>query len=452
MGATDEVETRLIEEHLSKCAECRYAERHCILLLKNLRHREQTSDADIELVSRVLRATNPTLRRARIRRGVRRLSGAAALIAAVFLLATLVSQVVSSRRNDVAAIPGDGDEIRSTPVRTVWHKANAIGTGMANADDIIVNKDTVFILAGSSDAPFVAAVDARSGQTRWESDLISCGYMEADGERLYCAAMTGQTKTGLAALDISNGQVLWTFEVGGSQRRLYELSKPTVMSGGICWIFENTVYMLDAASGEEIWRLALEGEIYLSRAAAVGGCIYAAGRNGVYCIDFEGGEVLWRMPCRFYTWPGAKPLITSVGSETLFVAAGSRDGRSLIQRIDTSTRQCLWEKLVPRAAHIYADSAHLYIRCQDVLALDAATGDPAWEFKATGCSPITEYDDMICFVDRSEQGRLVAVSRHTGRESRQISGFHSCNAFVKIGGRGYLVTDDSEVVALSLDL
>jgi outer membrane protein assembly factor BamB len=383
---------------------------------------------------------------------MRRLSGAAALIAAVFLLAALVSQVVSSRRNNGAAIMSGGVEARLTPARTVWHKANAVGTGMANADDIIVNKDTVFILAGSSAAPVVAAVDAHSGRTRWESDLITCGYLETDGERLYCVGLTGRTRAGLAALDIRNGQVRWTFEATGSPGRLYELSKPTVINGGVCWICENTVYMLDAASGEEIWRLALEGESCLSRAAAVGDCIYAAGRNGIYCMDAKGGQVRWRMPCRFYTWPGSKPLIASAGSEALFVAAGSRDGRSLIRRIDTRTRQCLWEKLVPRAAHIYADSAHLYVRCQDVLALDAATGNPAWEIKAVGCSPITEYDDMICFVDRSEQGRLVAVSRHTGQEAWQISGLHSCNAFVKIGRRGYLVTDDSEVLALSFDL
>jgi outer membrane protein assembly factor BamB len=87
-----------------------------------------------------------------------------------------------------------------------------------------------------------------------------------------------------------------------------------------------------------------------------------------------------------------------------------------------------------------------------VLALDQATGKLAWSVEATGCSPITGYDNTICFVDRTENGRLIAVSRDTGQPAWHVSGLNSCNAFVTIGRQGYLMTDDSEILALAFDL
>jgi len=84
-----------------------------------------------------------------------------------------------------------------------------------------------------------------------------------------------------------------------------------------------------------------------------------------------------------------------------------------------------------------------------VLALDQAAGDPVWQVKAAGCSPVTEWDDLVCFVDRTREGRLIAINRHTGRIAWQVPGLHSCNAFVKVGRRGYLKTEDSVVLAFT---
>jgi outer membrane protein assembly factor BamB len=338
------------------------------------------------------------------------------------------------------------------PATTVWHKANAIGAGFSNADDFIVEKDTVFFLAGDSGTPVVTAVSSDSGRTKWQSDFASCGYLETDGVRLYCVAFTDKAKTDLAALDMQSGQVQWTFETTKMPNRLFQPTKPTVVNDrSVCWISDNMVCMLNAINGKEIWRRVFEGEGALSRAVVFGGSIFTAGRNGIYCIEAESGRIRWHMPCRYYTWPGANPLLIVTGSDTLFVAAGSRDGRSLVQRIDTSKRQCLWERLVPRAAHIYADSANVYVRCRDVLALDQTTGKSIWSVKADGCSQITEYDNIICFLDRAREGRLVAVRRNTGQEIWQVSGLHSCNAFVRVGQRGYLKTNDNVVMAFAFD-
>lgn len=450
LGAADETESRLIEEHLSRCPDCRQIERQCALLLTNLRRQKRSSGADSELVPRILAATELPLKRALKRKRLRRLTPTAASIAAALLLAAFVWQIWWGESNNGAGPSAGQVEAPLTPAKTLWHKANAVGMGFTTADDIVVDKGTVFFLAGDNSTPVVTAVDADSGQTRWQSDMISCGYLETDGERLYCVALTGRPKSELAALDVRSGRVQWTFERPEASNSLYQPSRPTVMPATrICWVCENVIYALDARTGAEIWRRAVDGESCMSRAVVVGDNIYAAGRNGIYCVNADSGEVRWHLPCRFYTWPGSKPLIASAGSGRLFVAAGSKDGRSLVRRIDTATQHCLWEKLVPRVTHISVDSARIYLRCQDVLALDQATGDPVWKVRAAGCSPVTECDDLVCFVDRTREGRLIAINRHTGRITWQVPGLHSCNAFVKVGRRGYLKTEDSIVRAFT---
>ena len=187
----------------------------------------------------------------------------------------------------------------------------------------------------------------------------------------------------------------------------------------------------------------------MSRAAVSGRDVYVAGRNGIYCMDGESGQTQWRLPYRFYTWLGMKPLIATTKPARLFVAAGSKDGRSWVRCIDTSTHRCLWERLVPRVSHLCAAKGRVYLRCQDVLALDQDTGEPVWEVEATGCSPITAYDGVLCFIDRTRQGRLVAVGCETGRTAWQVPGLGSCNAFVKVGRQGYLKIDGSVVLAFA---
>ena len=447
LGGTDEIRGRLVEEHLSRCPPCRALECQYMLLVTNLRSQRQSSPADSSLVRKVVSAGALPLKRARMRKRLVRLTSAGASVAAALLLAAFVWDMW---RGGSEGEWGGRAEAALTPGKTLWQKANAIGTGLANADEIIVAKDTVFFLAGDDGSPYVSAVDAGSGRTRWQSDLISYGYLETDGERIYCVVSAERGKIELAALDIGSGEVEWTFEMPGASGSLYQPSRPTVVSGGrICWVCENAVYSLDASTGAEIWRRIFEDESCISRTAIVGAGIYTAGRSGIYCLSAESGEIRWRLPRRFYTWAGAKPLIASAGSDELFVAAGSKDGRSLVQCIETSTQRCVWEKLVPRVAHLYVDSAHVYLRCQDVIALARDSGEPVWEVKADGCSPVTEYNDLICFIDRNEEGRLIAINRHTGRRAWQVPGLGSCNAFVGMGRRGYLKTEDSIVRAFA---
>ena len=268
LGAADKIKTRLIEEHLSKCTGCRQIERQYKLILTKLRRQNRYSGADSELILRIQSATGLPLKRVHKRKYLRHFTTTAA---AALLLAALVWQIWPSRRdNDIELSPGHA-EAHLIPATTVWHKANAVAAGFSNADDFIVDKDTVFFLASDSGTPVVTAVSSDSGRTKWQSDFASCGYLETDGVRLYCVAFTDKAKTDLAALDMQSGQAQWTFETTTLPNRLFQPTKPTVVNNKcVCWISDNVVYVLDAINGREIWRRVFEGEGCLSQAAVVG--------------------------------------------------------------------------------------------------------------------------------------------------------------------------------------
>jgi len=58
LGATNETKIRLIEEHLSKCTDCRQIERQYKLILTQLRRQNGSSNADSGLILRIQSATN----------------------------------------------------------------------------------------------------------------------------------------------------------------------------------------------------------------------------------------------------------------------------------------------------------------------------------------------------------------------------------------------------------
>lgn len=448
LGGADAVKSRQIEQHLRGCPNCRLLQQECEDILLELRAHGQALFDNQALIHGIRSAARPPLRHARTRRRFRQ----AASIAAAFVLVAAIWRVWPGSSGDgQSPAPGRSNAVLA-PNKTLWQKVATVATGAADADDIVIHDGTIFLLSENNLGQAVSAVEADTGRTLWQSELVSCGYLAADDKRVYCVALADQAKIHLLALDRRSGRPVWTFETHQTTSALYGTSKPTVMSGHrICWVHEGSAYAIDARTGEEIWCRTFQGERNLSRAAVIGRTVYVAGRNGIYCVDGENGLIRGHLPNRSDAWLATKPL-TAVGRNRLFVVTGAQNGKSRIQCIDTSTRRSLWQKSVPRVSHICADSANVYLRCQQVLALDQADGEHLWTIEATGCSPITACDDTICFIDSAREGSLVAARCDNGDVAWKVPGLHSCNAFVKVGQRGYLKTNDSVVLAFAFDL
>jgi outer membrane protein assembly factor BamB len=447
LGGADTAKSQQIEQHLRGCPSCRRWQQECENILLGLKTQGRAQFDHQVLKDRIWSAARPSLRRAGARRRFRRVAS----IAAAFILVATIWHVW----------PGSGDSGRNStlsrskavmaPNKTLWQKAATVATGAAEADDIVIRDGTIFLLLENDVGQVVSAVEADTGETLWQSELVSCGYLAADDQCVYCVALADRAQLHLLALDRTSGRPVWTFKTPQTTSALYGTSKPTVMSGHrICWVHEDSVYAIDARTGGQVWCRTFPEERNLSQAAVIGREVYVAGRKGIYCIDGKEGMARWHLPNHSDLLFATKPL-TAVGDDRLFVVTGSQNGKSSVQCIDTSTRRSLWRKSVPRVSHLCADSAHVYLRCQQVLALDQVDGEPLWTIEATGCSPITACDDTICFIDSAREGSLVAARRYTGDVVWKVPGLHSCNAFVRAGERGYLKTNDNVILAFAFD-
>jgi outer membrane protein assembly factor BamB len=448
LGGADGIEARQIEQHLRGCPNCRLLQQECETILLSVgaarRGRPGQAHGPAPTVGGVRPAVRLSLRNA----GAQRRFRIVASIAAALVLAATIWHIWLG--NDKSPAQSSSNVVLA-PSKTLWQKAATVAMGATEADDIVIRDGTIFLLVDNGAGQAVSAVRTDSGETLWQSELGSCGYLAADDERVYCVALADQARLHLLALDAKNGRPLWAFGTPQTTSALYGTSKPTVMPGHrVCWVHEGSAYVIDARTGEQIWSRTFPEERNLSQAAVIGRKVYVAGRNGIYCLAGADGVICWHLAKHSDSWFAAKPL-TAVGRDRLFVVTGTRTGKSLIQCIDTSTRRSLWQKTVPRVSHVRADSANVYLRCQRVLALDQADGERLWTIEATGCSPITACADTVCFIDSAREGSLVAARCSNGEVVWKVPGLHSCNAFVKVGQHGYLKTNDNVVLAFAFD-
>ena len=448
LSGLDAVKTKEIEDHLQRCPICRELEYQYKDILSKLSYRGNPALKNRELVDKICLATQLPLRNARLQRRFYRFVSIAASIAAALLLSISAWYIWGGSGDN----PIDGRSSTSVKsIKTIWQKASVGGIGFVKPEDILIQDSMVFLLSGKTGGRAISAVNVDTGKTLWRSELVGFGYLAADAQYVYCVTLTDQAEIGLTALDKSGGQVEWTFRTGGKLNTIYASTKPVALPDNrIYWVHKDTAYAIDTHTGDEIWHHTFEEEGCLSKIAVVDGSVYTANRNGIYCINPNDGQILWHLPYQTFAWPGTKPL-SAAGHNRFFIVTGEKNGMSRIRCIDSSGPLCLWQKLVPRVNYVHADSDYVYLRCQHVLALNQKDGNPIWKIEATGCSPITTCDDKICFTDSSQEGHLMAVNRHNGHKIWQIPGLHSCNAFVKIGKRGYLKTNDSVVLSFAFD-
>lgn len=189
----------------------------------------------------------------------------------------------------------------------------------------------------SSREGMLYALDARTGALRRRSrvgtgNINPAGYLAATGEAVF--VITGAKAS---ALDPATGKARWRARVSAAVR--YD----PVVIGGTVYLGDlaGRTYALNAASGQERWRLAAEGDSGIWNVTASRGKVYVAGRS-LHALDPETGRERWSKPftatvsvqgtpsssrtrtvrCTRWTRPPARPAGASRP------AAASRPGRS----------------------------------------------------------------------------------------------------------------------------
>ncbi|MCJ7509598.1 MAG: PQQ-binding-like beta-propeller repeat protein [Dehalococcoidia bacterium] len=145
----------------------------------------------------------------------------------------------------------------------------------------------------------VLALDAATGEERW----LFTEYLGGDSDPAVADGVVyiGDREGYVYALDASTGEQLWRVETGewveaGLGTWRFEpsaegLSSPAV-SDGVVYIGsdDNSLYALEAATGEQLWRFET-GFWVRSRPAVVDGVIYLGSVDGyVYALDATRGE------------------------------------------------------------------------------------------------------------------------------------------------------------------
>lgn len=266
-----------------------------------------------------------------------------------------------------------GDELWSAPLG--GHVANPAVAG-----------DVVYVGHGESDsdtaAPpghgYLSALAAETGREIWSLETIGAATSPLVAKDVVYA---GTRASYIYAVDAEKGNVLWTFNGGGSYAH-------AAASNGSLYVTvfyhqdddRGRVYALDAVTGEEQWSIRLDGGIATTPAVR-GGAVYVGTGSHLYALEASTGKTLWRFELDGFGFTSA-----AVAGGTVFVGSGTERGTGYVHALNATTGTEMWcfeaGDAVYGSSPAYADGA-VYVGSLDnyMYALDAATGVLLWRYE-----------------------------------------------------------------------
>jgi outer membrane protein assembly factor BamB len=137
----------------------------------------------------------------------------------------------------------------------------------------------------------VYALDAKTGTTLWQATVGWTPWSSPSvvGGVLYVCGGAYGSDGAVYALDAHNGDVLWQANTGCESE--LAVVDGVVYAGTNLTLTRGYMYALDAKTGRVIW----QSEGYAYPVVADGALLYVAGRN-FHVVDAATGEELWRFP------------------------------------------------------------------------------------------------------------------------------------------------------------
>jgi outer membrane protein assembly factor BamB len=161
--------------------------------------------------------------------------------------------------------------------RLVWHW----DTGTDITGSAVVAGGIAYVGGtGDSQTGKMSALDAKTGQLRWQLDRPFTAPAVEGG-----VAYEGDQIGGLEAVDTANGNVLWSVPT--------ERATPSV-AGGVVYFHVDIgrlVSALDAATGGELWHFPVDGGNTCCVAVAHGAVFVATQSGSVYKIGGDGSTI-----------------------------------------------------------------------------------------------------------------------------------------------------------------
>lgn len=225
----------------------------------------------------------------------------------------------------------------------------------------------------------------------------------------------------LYCLDKSNGQKLWSFDMGPEVKydfADYYHSSP-VLHQGLLYVGSGNghLYVIDPGTGAKLWEFATGGPIHATPAVAKGRIFVGSFDGYFYAINAQSGEMLWKFKSVGHRYFPRGEFMGSpaIGPDLVYV--GARDYN--LYALDQDSGFCHWNKAFVRGwalANTVRDSI-LYTGTSDDRVLVASglrSGREFWRaelgFNIFGGLAI---DDSIGYVG-TLIGKLQAVNLRTG--------------------------------------
>ncbi|MFD5513060.1 serine/threonine-protein kinase [Streptomyces sp. NPDC127051] len=159
----------------------------------------------------------------------------------------------------------------------------------------VLHEGTVYVWQDAR----LRALDARSGHEAWSypvGDAASCGNVPvrvtpAPDGNVYIAAGTR-----VLSVDRASGRVRWHFEAPAVFLAAPAFAPGAAVTGGGVYLADylGTVYALDAATGQDRWRIATEARQSSDPVVVANGNVHLGAGSALYTLDAVTGTPKWR--------------------------------------------------------------------------------------------------------------------------------------------------------------
>ena len=130
----------------------------------------------------------------------------------------------------------------------------------------------------------IVAVDARTGQRRWEQDLGSVHTPIVSGSALFMVDLDDR----MVALDVKSGETLWATSLPRPEKkkRRRNWAGPILANGAlVAFSSDGQVALVDAASGSIMTTNRTSTDVYVTPIVAGGRIVVLTGTDGVAAFN-----------------------------------------------------------------------------------------------------------------------------------------------------------------------
>jgi outer membrane protein assembly factor BamB len=249
-----------------------------------------------------------------------------------------------------------------------------------------------------SDDGFLYALDAATGRERWRVRMVDkpvvrlppgdpasrfdrfASDVTVAGDRLYVGGHDGR----VSCLEAAQGRTVWQFASGDSV-----LSAPAVEGGRVYFgSYDGSVYALDAATGRALWHHDTAKPVVSTPALSGDRVIVGSRSYDLLGLDAATGAAAWKRYL-WFSWVESSPVVRDgiayVGSSdaAALYAFDARSGRPVWK---TDVWGWAWGQPAVTEGRVYMGTSalggYLVSHRAGILAVDRATGAPAWRYLA----------------------------------------------------------------------